>query len=429
MTLYFGTDGIRGVANEQLTPDIAMRCGNALARLGAKKVLIGRDTRRSGDMLVCSFASGCMSAGADVVDAGMLPTPGVAYLTKKTGCDFGVVVSASHNPPQYNGIKIFDSDGTKICDEAERQIEEYMASALFCSPQKTGRLKRIDGAGDYCDFLVSCGDRLDGLKVVLDCSNGAVSQTAKKVFESLGAKVTVFFDNTQGDDINVGCGSQCPDFLVGQTVRHNADLGFCFDGDGDRVIAIDEKGHIVDGDRILYIFAHNYKDKGDKYKVVVGTAYTNEGIKQTLKKQGISLLRADVGDKHVGSLMRAKGAWLGGEQSGHIILRDFLPTGDGVLVAVRLALLAKEKRLSQLADVFIYPQTLADVEVKDKMLVVNNERLQNTVFEKSKDLDGRILLRASGTEPKIRILVECRQKEKADLTAKKIAQVVKETEG
>ena len=430
MALYFGTDGIRGVANVQITPDLATRCGNAISQMGGKKVLIGRDTRVSGNMLVCCVAGGLTSGGCDVIDVGVLPTPAVAYLTKKYGCDFGVVVSASHNPPEYNGIKIFDKDGFKLCDKKEQKVEEFMASMHLVENSKMGRYIHKDGMADYISFLCDCTNtRLCGLKVAIDSSNGATGKSAKAVFEKLGARTFAFFNKDSGVDINCGCGATNPQQLSQKVVSLGCNVGFCFDGDGDRVIAVDEKGCVADGDKLLYILAKSRLEGGCDQKVVVGTHHTNLGIEHALNRLGISLIRSDVGDKYVGSIMKAKNLSLGGEQSGHIVLGDFLPTGDGTLVALQIAKLVQKTPLSTLARVDTFCQANLDVVVKDKMQVINNQVLWQAIKDEQQTFDGRIFVRASGTEPKVRVLAECKNKSMAKKVANRIAGVIKSIEG
>ena len=427
MAIYFGTDGIRGVANVQITPDLATRCGNALAQMGAKKVLIGRDTRRSGDMIACGLGAGLTSGGCNVVDVGVLPTPAVAYLTKKYECDFGIVVSASHNPPEYNGIKIFSSQGTKLCDKKEQLVEEHMATSKFVQSDKVGRYIHFDGMADYCSFLCECANAsFRGLKVALDCSNGATGKSAKRVFEKLGAKTFVFFNNSDGSDINCGCGSTNPQVLAQKVVKLGCDVGFCFDGDGDRVVAVDEKGVVTDGDKILYILAKEMHSKGKLSKNgVVGTFHTNVGIEKQLAKLGITLFRSDVGDKYVSNLMKTKGLCLGGEQSGHIVVSDFLGTGDGTLVALLLCKLIQKTPLSKLAQTKLFKQVNVDVVVKDKMHVINNDSLWQEIKKQTQLFDGRVMVRASGTEPKIRVLAESKNETHSTMVAQSIAQVIR----
>lgn len=428
MAIYFGTDGIRGVANVQITPDLAIRCGNALAQMGAKKVLLGRDTRTSGDMLACGLSCGLCAGGCNVVDVGVLPTPAVAYLTKKHGCDFGVVVSASHNPPEYNGIKIFSAQGIKLCDEKEQQVEQLMATTHLVPGENAGRHIHLDGMADYCTFLCDQANcSFSGLKVALDCSNGATGKSAKKVFKKLGAKVFAFFCNDDGKSINCGCGATSPHALAKKVAQLGCDVGFCFDGDGDRVIAIDEKGCIVNGDKILYILAKDFFAQGKlKNNGVAGTFHTNMGIENELDKLGITLFRSDVGDKYVSSLMRAKGLCLGGEQSGHIVVGDCLGTGDGTLVALLLCKLVKTQPLSKLAQANLFEQTNCDVVVKDKMQVINNDNLWQQIKKQTAFFDGRVMVRASGTEPKIRIMAEGINKDFLQQVAQNIAQVIKD---
>jgi len=427
MAIYFGTDGIRGVANVQITPDLAMRCGNALAQMGAKKVLLGRDTRMSGDMLACGLGAGLTSGGCNVVDVGVLPTPAVAYLTKKYECDFGVVISASHNPPEYNGIKIFSSQGTKLCDQKEEMIESLMATNSFVSNENIGRYIHFDGMADYCSFLCECADaNFRGLKVALDCSNGATCKSAKTVFEKLGAKVFAFFNKDDGKDINCGCGSTNPQALSKKVVQLGCNVGFCFDGDGDRVVAIDENGVVADGDKILYILAKDMLAKGQlKDNGVVGTFHTNVGIENELNKLGITLFRSDVGDKYVSNLMRAKGLLLGGEQSGHIVVGRFLGTGDGTLAALLLCKLVQTQPLSKLAKARLFEQINCDVVVKDKMHVINSDSLWQEIKKQTTGFDGRVMVRASGTEPKIRVLAESKNKYLATQVAESIARVIR----
>lgn len=427
MAIYFGTDGIRGVANVQITPDLATRCGNALAQMGAKKVLIGRDTRRSGDMIVCGLGAGLCAGGCNVVDVGVLPTPAVAYLTKKHECDFGIVVSASHNPPEYNGIKIFSSQGTKLCDQKEQMVENLMATSRFVQSDKVGRYIHFDGMADYCTFLCECANTsFRGLKVALDCSNGATGKSAKQVFEKLGAKVFVFFNNSEGSDINCGCGSTNPQALSQKVVKLGCNVGFCFDGDGDRVVAVDEKGVVTDGDKILYILARELHSQGKLAKNgVVGTFHTNVGIENQLAKLGITLFRSDVGDKYVSNLMKTKGLCLGGEQSGHIVVSEFLGTGDGTLVALLLCKLIQKTPLSKLAQIKLFKQVNVDVVVKDKMHVINNDSLWQEIKKQTQLFDGRVMVRASGTEPKIRVLAESKNETLSTMVAQSIAQVIR----
>lgn len=426
MGLYFGTDGIRGLANRQITPDVAFRCGNALAKTGARKIVIGRDTRQSGDALAVSLASGALAGGCDVIYAGVVPTPGVAYLTGRLGCRYGVVISASHNPAEFNGIKIFSDAGVKLCDAAEETVERFMASPTLAEASRCGRVSFLPAVKTYTDFLIkSAGGHLDGLKIVLDCANGATSVTAAEVFGALGAEVIALGCKPDGVNINENCGSLHPAEAARAVIESGADAAFCFDGDGDRVIAVDEKGRVVDGDMLLYILAKERKRRGLDCDVVVGTSHTNMGVEEALEKLGVTLLRADIGDKYVGAMMEEYGATLGGEQSGHIIVKDFCGTGDGVLTALLVAVLIKGQKLSALADATLYPQVNTDIVVADKMLVINHEELWKNVAALSREFDGRILVRASGTEPKIRIMTECPDRQKCVEAAERLARTVK----
>lgn len=425
MGLYFGTDGIRGVANREITPDLAFRCGNALAAVGAGKIVVGRDTRRSGDALAAALAAGALSGGCDVIYAGVAPTPGVAFLASAAGC-FGVVISASHNPAAFNGIKIFSEKGVKLSDAQEEIIERHMAAPSLADACGCGSMSFMRSADSYTDFLVSsAAERLDGLKIVLDCANGATCETAVNVFGALGAEVFALGVSPDGENINDGCGSLHPSAAAEAVVRLGADAAFCFDGDGDRVIAVDENGRVVDGDMLLYILAAAGKKKGKDVGVVVGTSHTNMGVEKALDGIGVRLLRADIGDKYVREMMEQSGAALGGEQSGHIIMKDFCGTGDGVLTAVAVSGLIKHKRLSLLADAKLYPQVNLDIVVADKMMVINHEELWKTAAEIGRETGGRILVRASGTEPKIRIMAECLGEEKCRAAAERLAEAVR----
>lgn len=430
--MYFGTDGIRGVANVQITPTLAHSCGNALTIVkGGCKVVVGRDTRHSGTMLALAISSGVMQGGGDVIDVGVMPTAGIAYLTKIYRADYGVVISASHNPPEYNGIKVFDGKGYKLGEEAESRIESAMASSKSVEADKIGKYSYMHNASDsYISHLVQGADDLSGIKVLLDCSNGAAFEVAPRAFEMLGATVTAINVDYDGKNINVDAGALHAQLLSDKVVKGGYDFAFAYDGDSDRLIALDEKGQIVDGDKILCILARQMQSVGKLDKMtVVGTSHTNLGIERTLEKGGIKVLRADVGDKYVLEKMLAVGAKLGGEQSGHVILLDYATTGDGILTSIVLAGVVKRSgsRLSELADLPIMPQANLNIVVKDKIRVLNNEQLSALVESKRQSLgqSGRITVRASGTEPKLRIMVECEDAEEASSIAEEIRQFVK----
>ena len=431
MKRYFGTDGIRGIANQDLTADIAYKCGNALTVL--KKyptVVIGRDTRQSGDMLALSVASGVTAGGGNVLDVGIMPTAAIAYLTKYFGASYGVVISASHNPPEYNGIKVFGSDGYKLLEDDEAAIEDCFTKGNYVTHPNLGKYKRIDYGSDiYVDYLrKTCPEGLNGLKVVLDCCNGAAYQVAPQVFKELGADVRVYNSENTGLRINVGCGSLHPEGLTQKVVEKGCDVGFAFDGDSDRLLAVDENGNQINGDQIIYLVATNLLREGKlKENIAVGTHHTNMGIQKALEAKGIKLLRADIGDKYVMELMLKTGAVIGGEQSGHIIMTEFATTGDGILSAIQVArLLLAGKKISECLDVNLYPQVNINVSVKDKIRVMNNEELAefiNKCREEIKSI-GRILVRASGTEPRIRVMVECEDLSIAERIANEIVEKV-----
>ncbi|MDE6275189.1 MAG: hypothetical protein K2M75_01480 [Clostridia bacterium] len=418
--MKFGTDGMRGLAYEELSEKVAFEVGNALGRIKQNaKVVIGRDTRSSGVDLSASFIEGLLTAGGNVMDVGVMPTAGVAYLTKKHGCDYGIVISASHNPPQYNGIKVFDSKGYKASKELEKLIESNLGKDS-CIREKGERIKYSNGEDEYADFLIAKGADLSGMKILLDCSNGASGKVAPMVFKALGADVTAV--NTSGDGryINDNCGAVNAHLLCDKA--KDFDVTFSFDGDSDRLIALDEQGNIVDGDKNLYIIGKYLKAKDAlKGNIVVGTTMTNMGISKAIEDMGVQFVREDVGDKYVLRRLLSDGGVLGGEGSGHTILLDESSTGDGVQTAVILAKIIKESqaKLSQLANVDIYPQVIESVEVKDKSIATCQSVIQ-CVKNVEKDLQGqgRVVLRPSGTENKIRVMVECQNMAKAENSVK-----------
>lgn len=428
MGIYFGTDGFRGVYGETISPEIAYKVGNSLGSLCCKKkVIIGRDTRRSGSLLSLSFASGIMSHGIDVVDIGIAPTPVIAYLAKTLQFDYGIVISASHNPRQYNGIKIFNSEGFKISEELEATIERKILYSTELGSDKVGRyLSRPRLIKKYKENILSHFSNLDGLKIVLDIANGASISTARELFIKLGAKVIIINKGKNGKKINHKCGALYPEEMVKTVKKYNADMGFAFDGDADRIIGCNEKGEILDGDDLLFILSSKLKENS----YLVGTSMTNKGLESALLKQKITLLRADVGDKYVVELMKEKGSTLGGETSGHIIDMDFSSTGDGVLTALSIASIVKEKGLplSKLISFKHFPQIIINVEVVDKYRLLNSELLSSKVLEIQKSFgnDGRVLVRASGTENKIRIMCEHKNKKEAELYAEQLAKLIKE---
>lgn len=435
MKKYFGTDGIRGVAGTELTCEIATRCANALTYIKNKPLIVlGRDTRLSGDMLAAAIIAGVTSGGGNVIDLGMVSTPAVAYLARKLKADYGVVISASHNPPEFNGIKVFAGSGYKIPDAEKDLIEERISMGLYhvCEPEDIGRLKYShDELSSYLEYLVGAGKPLDGLKIVIDCSNGAVFEIAPRVFAELGANVIAVNLEHDGKNVNVNCGALHPEICAKLVKEHKADLGFSFDGDADRIMAIDEKGNVVDGDSIIYILAKHFKEQGILNRsTVVGTLHTNMGAEKLLAEDGIKLIRTDVGDQHVLEEMLSDDLILGGEQSGHIILSKLSTTGDGVLTAIVLSSLIQEsgKKLSALNEVIPYPQVNYGIVVKDKEYVLSHVDLQDALLKAKQELKnkGRVLLRASGTEPKIRVMVECENAKLAEKLGREIAAIVEQ---
>lgn len=434
MGIYFGTDGIRGVVNDSLTFDLAYKCGNALTALNCKpKVIIGRDSRISGDLLSLGVSCGVLAGGGSVVDIGVCSTPGIAYITKLLGGDFGVVISASHNPSEYNGIKIFDKYGIKLGDKKEDELERKFIHSINLSSNELGSYEQhFDFVNKYVNYLVSCSKlSFKDIKIVLDCSNGATYKIAPKVFRKLGAQVFCINCKKDGRNINNNCGSLFPEQLSKCVKKIGADIGIAFDGDGDRIIVVDEKGNIVDGDNIIYILAKEFKGANKlSQNIVVGTRHTNKAIEDKLRDCGITLVRTDIGDKYVCEKMEEMNLSLGGEKSGHIIIRDYLMTGDGVLAGVKLVEIMKKnnKKISQLNDVNLYPQTNIDCVVEDKMRIINSEKLSKIVEIEEKFLGSeyRIMVRVSGTENKIRIMVEGKDKYKTLKSACEIKRVVEE---
>ncbi len=426
MGIYFGTDGLRGIYGEEITPSIAFKCGNSLSRFCEnKKVLIGKDTRVTGDILALSLINGLMQNGVNCIDVGLVSTPAVAYLTKKEGCDFGVMISASHNPPCYNGIKIFGSDGYKISEQLENNIERKFMFQSSVPFNKIGRYYFCpDLIKKYLNYCYLLSDNLDGLKVVIDCGNGACSQLAKKIFKDKRSKVYIINDKTDGLSINEDCGALYPSSMAKVVCQKGADIGISFDGDGDRIIACDENGNLIDGDDILFILSNFYNCKD-----VVGTTMTNKGLENALVKKNASLIRADVGDKYVIEIMKNKNISLGGEPSGHIIIGKTSTTGDGLLVGLTLANILKKsgKKLSKLVCYKKFPQININVEVFDKYRILNSDKLSSEILSLQQlfGSDGRVLVRASGTENKIRIMCEHKSKNIALRSAQNLENLIK----
>lgn len=428
MGKYFGTDGIRGLANvHPVTTEVAMRLGMAVGYYFSRRsntkharILIGKDTRISCYSLENALASGITAMGVDVLFSGPIPTPGIAYLTRGMRANAGVMISASHNAYHDNGIKIFSPEGFKLADEVEFELEAMMDdSELFnrvVTHKKIGRARRIDDAiGQYAVFLKEAFSKsisLEGLRIVVDCAHGAAYATAPKVFEELGAEVFVVGNTPNGFNINDNCGALHPEFVKEKVLLYKADIGIALDGDADRLILVDEKGRIVDGDHVMAICALNLKEKNClSNNTVVTTVMSNLGLDICMEKQGIKVAKTQVGDRYVVDYMRNNGCNFGGEQSGHLIFLDSNPTGDGILSALRIIeiMLQKCKPLSELAKVMqTVPQVLVNVEVKEKKDFTKIIQIQTCLEQIKTELGnkGRVLLRYSGTENLLRIMIE-----------------------
>ncbi len=425
MARMFGTDGVRGVANTELTVELAMSIGRAAAMVLAKesarpKVLIGMDTRASGNMFESALSAGLCSVGADAVLAGVVPTPAVAYLVQKYGCDAGIMISASHNPCEYNGIKLFSGDGYKLPDELEDEIEEIVTRPDKGRPAPThGDVGRVtvaeEAAADYIDYVISTSDlRFDGMKIALDCANGSSSVSAKVLFSMLGAEVHVLSDQPDGVNINDGCGSTHMENLQ-KFVRENGfDGGFAFDGDADRCLAVDENGEVIDGDKIIAVCALDLKARGQlKDNKAVVTVMSNMGFFRFAEDNGIIAEKTKVGDRYVLECMRENDLAIGGEQSGHVIFYNLATTGDGQLSAVQFlgAVKRSGKKFSEIASVMtVYPQVLVNIVIDNdkKEMLFEDEDIKKVIFDTEVALgnDGRVLVRASGTEPLVRVMLE-----------------------
>ena len=431
MNVSFGTDGIRGPVDSTITPDLCLRIGQAAGQVlkaeGWDTVLIGKDTRVSGYMLESALEAGFISAGVNVRLLGPLPTPGVAYLTKSSRGQFGLVISASHNTYLDNGIKIFDGNGVKISKELQHKIEKAInANSLqIVSADKLGKARRFDESGDryveFCKSTVPQDISFKGLRIVLDCANGAAYKVSPAIFEELGAEVITLGTSPNGYNINEGCGSTNPESAQKAVLEHRADFGVTLDGDADRVKLIDANGNILDGDDILYILASGNTNRIGPWSGIAGTVLSNLGLEIAIKDLGYDFERSDVGDTYVNDILTKKGWYLGGEPSGHIICRDLVSTGDGTVAALKTisTLLLLEKDASEALKGFNkVPQVELSIEVTNKD-VLNEASIQTRIQEIRSDLTiGRILVRPSGTETKIRIMVEA----ESESTAKKCAQ-------
>ncbi len=442
MGKYFGTDGVRGVANSELTPELAFKLGRVggyvLTRNaeGKPKVLIGRDTRISGHMLEGALVAGLLSVGVEVMRLGVITTPGVAYLTKAIGAQAGIMISASHNPVEDNGIKFFGPDGYKLTDEQELEIEKYLDMEEDNLPRPVGKdlgmvNNYFEGGQKYIQYLKQTVDEeFSGIHIALDCANGATSSLANHLFADLEADLSTMAASPDGLNINDGVGSTHPEALAEFVVEKEADIGLAFDGDGDRLIAVDENGEVVDGDQIMYICAKYLHQEGRlKNQTVVSTVMSNLGFHKSLEAEGIKSVQTAVGDRYVVEEMRKNGYNLGGEQSGHIVFLDYNTTGDGMLTGLQLVNIMKQtkKPLSELAkEMKKYPQKLINVRVSDKNSVMKNEKVQSVIEQVEKEMggNGRVLVRPSGTEPLVRVMVEASTEEECDSYANRIASVV-----
>lgn len=437
---YFGTDGIRGKVGEYpITADFMLKLGWATGRVFAKEgsgfVLVGKDTRISGYMFESALEAGLSAAGVDTRMLGPMPTPAIAYLTRTLRAKAGIVISASHNPYYDNGIKFFSVDGTKLPDELELQIEQYLDSPMTTvESAHLGKVKRIvDAAGRYIEFCkATVPTSLDfrGMRIVIDCAHGATYHIAPHVFREVGAEVVAIGADPDGLNINDECGATRPENLVAKVLEYRADIGIALDGDGDRLIMVDHKGEIVDGDELIYIIAKSRLNAGQLTGPVVGTLMTNLGMEHALKKEGVKLLRAKVGDRYVMEMLTAEKGILGGEGSGHIICLDKTTTGDGIVAALQVLAEMRQsgKSLYELkSGMQKYPQVLINVKVAKKVDIDKVESVQKAVAAVEKKLgdEGRVLLRASGTEPLIRVMVEGMNEELVKKYANQLADDVR----
>lgn len=446
MGRLFGTDGARGVANSELTAELAMNIGRAAAmvlisdEVEHPTILIGRDTRLSGDMLEGALIAGLCSVGANVELLGVVPTPAVAYLVKKYNADAGIMISASHNPFEFNGIKIFSSEGCKLPDDLENRIEEIVLDHIvpysLASDKNLGKVTRMDSAcDDYINYIVECINcDLEGMEIAIDCSNGSSSRTAEKMFTKLGAKVHMLYDKPDGININKDCGSTHIGKLQSYVRDNKLCCGLAFDGDADRCLAVDENGNLVDGDYLIAICAKDMKDRGVlKKNAVVGTIMTNMGFNKFCEESGMKFVSTKVGDRYVLEAMLQDGYNIGGEQSGHIILLDYETTGDGQLSGATVLSIMKRTgdKLSSLAKVMErMPQVLINVKVsaEGKLAFYNDKEIKAEIKRVTDILGdrGRILVRVSGTEPLVRVMLEGENLEEIQSLAEEAAQVVRE---
>ncbi|MBR1747491.1 MAG: phosphoglucosamine mutase [Clostridia bacterium] len=424
---HFGTDGIRKKA-DAFTEEYLYQIADGIASLGGQKILIGLDPRESGPRIARHLTERLLFDGVDVIDVGMVPTPCLSYLTKAYGADYGVMLSASHNPPEYNGVKLFSSDGSKASEGEERTVEAVIDGQKSYTPTKRGTyLSEPEGYRKYLSFLLNkVAPDLSGLTVALDCANGATSIIAPEVFLRAGAKVIAYNTETDGKNINCGCGAMVPEFIAKKSTDPSVDIAFCFDGDGDRVMTA-KGGKVYDGDKMMYLCAKDMKSRGALAgDVVVGTVMSNMGTEVAMKKAGITLIRADVGDKYVSREMKKGGYNVGGEQSGHMIFADYAPTGDGILSGLLVAALAKRVDIAEYDDIVDYPA------INDCIMCTEEQKARFFAREKeireyvSRLTDCRTVVRPSGTEPKVRILAEAPTEQVAIKRAREIKKFIEE---
>ena len=444
MGRLFGTDGVRGIANKELTPELAFNLGKAgtfvLSRESKRPtIIIGKDTRVSGDMLENALTAGILAVGGNVIKAGVIPTPAVAFLTRYYKADAGIVISASHNTFEYNGIKFFNSEGFKLDDLIEEKIEDIIISSIDVNSHITGDLigkclEAEESAAElYAEHLIQTADfRLDGKKVVLDCANGASYQVARRVYERLGAEVVTIGDSPNGVNINDGCGSTHPEKLQERVVKEGAFMGLAFDGDADRLIVSDEKGRVIDGDKTIAICAKMLKSEGRLAgNKVTATVMSNIGFHKAMEAEGISVDVTGVGDRYVLESMLETGCVIGGEQSGHIIFLEYTTTGDGILSSLQFvkAVLASGKPASELADeITIYPQVLVNARINNdyKKTYAKDTEVAEAIrlAEEKMAGSGRVLIRPSGTEPLVRVMLEGSDTEQIKELAEELAALI-----
>ena len=444
MGKLFGTDGVRGIANTELDGKLAYDLGRAGAYVLTKetdhtpRILVGMDTRMSGDMLEAALTAGICSVGALAIHAGIVPTPAVAYLVRKYKLDAGIVISASHNPVEYNGIKFFNNEGYKLRDELEEMIEDIILGNSDVLPTPTGsaigtKTVAEDALDDYIEFLSSTTSaNFKGIKVAIDCANGASYKAAPIALLNLGANLCIIHNEPDGNNINLDCGSTHMESLKELVRTNGADIGFAFDGDADRCLAVDENGELIDGDKILAICGLYLKEKNRlPGNTVVGTVMSNMGLSVMAEKNGLKIEQAGVGDRYVIEKMLAGGYSLGGEQSGHIIFHDYNTTGDGVITAIQILTVLKERgcKASELAKIMdIYPQVLVNAKIKNeyKKTYMENDEVREAVqaLEKKFEGEGRVLIRPSGTEPLVRVMIEGKDIVQMQKDAEALAEII-----